>query len=629
MSAEKMEFKAELKQVMEIIVHSLYSHKEIFLRELISNAADAIGKIRFDALTDAELAEGDTDFQIKIIPDAAAKTLTISDNGCGMSRETLINDLGTIARSGTKAFLEKMKQAKSENVDLIGQFGVGFYSAFMVADKVEVVTRAPRQTAATKWTSAGEDSFTVEAAERDQRGTTIVLHLRDDESEFAETWRLRSLVQKFSDFIEYPVVLVTDEKKRDKDGKETDEIEHKEDIVNSRQAIWLRAKSEVKDEEYAEFYKHISHDFDAPLKTIPYAAEGAQEFKALMFVPARRPSDFFMREQRRGLQLYVNRVFIAEECDKLLPPYFSFVRGVVDSSDLPLNVSREMLQEDRQLHKIRKALVSRLFATFKEMLEKEHATYLKFWEQFGVMLKSGLMGDFENRESILDLLLYPSTRASEENKLVTLAQYVEAMPAGQEEIYYMIAENRPMVENSPYMEYFRERGYEVLIMTDPVDETVVAATPEYQGKKLKAIDRGELAAKDETPAAEKEQREKDHRDLLAFIKETLGDEIAETRLSARLKSSPLCLIGEEGQIGAQMERLLRELGQAAPERKLVLEINPDHAAIAALRSKLSADKNAATEDLRLLFDGAVIASGGKIKDPAAFLQRAAKLVAGA
>lgn len=544
-------------------------------------------------------------------------------------RETLINDLGTIARSGTKAFLEKMKQAKSENVDLIGQFGVGFYSAFMVADKVEVVTRAPRQTAATKWTSAGEDSFTVEAAERDQRGTTIVLHLRDDESEFAETWRLRSLVQKFSDFIEYPVVLVTDEKKRDKDGKETDEIEHKEDIVNSRQAIWLRAKSEVKDEEYAEFYKHISHDFDAPLKTIPYAAEGAQEFKALMFVPARRPSDFFMREQRRGLQLYVNRVFIAEECDKLLPPYFSFVRGVVDSSDLPLNVSREMLQEDRQLHKIRKALVSRLFATFKEMLEKEHATYLKFWEQFGVMLKSGLMGDFENRESILDLLLYPSTRASEENKLVTLAQYVEAMPAGQEEIYYMIAENRPMVENSPYMEYFRERGYEVLIMTDPVDETVVAATPEYQGKKLKAIDRGELAAKDETPAAEKEQREKDHRDLLAFIKETLGDEIAETRLSARLKSSPLCLIGEEGQIGAQMERLLRELGQAAPERKLVLEINPDHAAIAALRSKLSADKNAATEDLRLLFDGAVIASGGKIKDPAAFLQRAAKLVAGA
>ncbi|GHV21734.1 chaperone protein HtpG [Planctomycetales bacterium] len=629
MSAEKMEFKAELKQVMEIIVHSLYSHKEIFLRELISNAADAIGKIRFDALTDAELAEGDTDFQIKIIPDAAAKTLTISDNGCGMSRETLINDLGTIARSGTKAFLEKMKQAKSENVDLIGQFGVGFYSAFMVADKVEVVTRAPRQTAATKWTSAGEDSFTVEAAERDKRGTTIVLHLRDDESEFAETWRLRSLVQKFSDFIEYPVVLVTDEKKRDKDGKETDEIEHKEDIVNSRQAIWLRAKSEVKDEEYAEFYKHISHDFDAPLKTIPYAAEGAQEFKALMFVPARRPSDFFMREQRRGLQLYVNRVFIAEECDKLLPPYFSFVRGVVDSSDLPLNVSREMLQEDRQLHKIRKALVSRLFATFKEMLEKEHATYLKFWEQFGVMLKSGLMGDFENRESILDLLLYPSTRASEENKLVTLAQYVEAMPAGQEEIYYMIAENRPMVENSPYMEYFRERGYEVLIMTDPVDETVVAATPEYQGKKLKAIDRGELAAKDETPAAEKEQREKDHQDLLAFIKETLGDEIAETRLSARLKSSPLCLIGEEGQIGAQMERLLRELGQAAPERKLVLEINPDHAAIAALRSKLSADKNAATEDLRLLFDGAVIASGGKIKDPAAFLQRAAKLVAGA
>ena len=632
MPQEKMEFKTELKQMMSIIIHSLYSHKEIFLRELISNAADAIGKIRFDSLTDTSLSEGDSDYKIHITPDAAAGTLTISDNGIGMTREQLIENLGTIARSGTRAFLEKMQQTKQEqSVDLIGQFGVGFYSAFMVADQVEVVTRAPKQNGSVRWVSNGEDSFTVEDAAgdaaRDFRGTTIILHMREEGKEFLDAWRLRSLVKKFSDFIEYPIILHTTEKKRDKDGKETGESEKKEEILNSQQALWLRSKNDIKEEEYNEFYKHIAHDYENPLKTIHYSAEGAQEFKAVLFIPARRPMDIFMRERRKGLQLYVNRVFITEECEKLLPPYLEFVRGVVDSSDLPLNVSREMLQEDRQLVKIRKALVTRILSTLKEMLEKDYEKgYLKFWKEFGMFIKSGLSTEFESRDKLQDLLLFQSTRTTEDDKYVTLDQYVEAMPKEQEEIYYMIAENRQMVDNSPYMEYFRSKGYEVLIMTEPVDEMVVQALPEFKGKKLKAIDRGELDSKDDLPAAEKEQREKDNKDLLAFLKETLKDDVSETRLSSRLKESPLCLVGQEGQFGAQMERLMREMGQEAPKRELILEINPEHPAIVALRNMLDGDKAAAAEYIRLLYDSALLATGAKIKDPGAFLRRTADLI---
>lgn len=623
--SEKMEFKAELKQVMNIIVHSLYSHKEIFLRELISNAADAMAKIRFDSLTNTTLSENDSDYKIKIIPDAANNILTIIDNGCGMTRATLINDLGTIARSGTKAFLEKMQQAKSEqNVDLIGQFGVGFYSSFMVADKVEVHTRAPHEKIAVKWTSNGEDSFTLDDGDLATRGTKIILHLRESEKEFADAWRLRTLIKKFSDFIEYPVILVTDEKKRDKDGKETDEIEHKEEIINSQQAIWLRNKNEIKDEDYAEFYKHLSHDFQPPLKTIHYSAEGAQEFKALLFIPAQRPYDFMMREHRKGLQLYVSRVFITEECEKLLPAYLEFIRGVVDSSDLPLNVSREMLQEDRQLIKIRKALITRIYSTLKEMQEKEIANYEKFWQEFGVFLKSGLAHEFEHREKLQDLLLFASTRANNENKYLTLNQYVEAMPATQTEIYYMIAENREMVENSPYMEFFRERGFEVLIMTDPVDEMVVQTLNEFKGKKLKAIDRGELT--NDIPATEKEQREKDNKDLLGFLQTTLKDDVDEVRLSTRLQTSPCCLIGEEGQFGAQMERLMKEMGQALPKRKMILEINSENSAMKKLRDLINDNQTRATDYAKLLYDGAVVAAGGKVKDAGALLRRIAEII---
>ncbi len=651
----KMEFKAEMRQMMDIIVHSLYSHKEIFLRELISNAADAIGKIRFDALTNAALTEGDSDFKIKIIPDKDAGTLTICDNGIGMTRDEVVENLGTIARSGTRAFIDKIKQAKSEqNVDLIGQFGVGFYSGFMVADKVSVITRAPQQEGGVIWTSEGAGTFTVGDHEKTTRGTDVVLHLREDAKEYLDDWRLQAIVKKFSDFVEYPVILVTKEipadnpdapeaegeKKAEQKEAASKEPVIKEKIVNSQQAIWLRPRADIKEEEYKEFYQHISHDFGEPLKTIHYTAEGAQEFKALLFIPKKKPYDFFMRDAKKGLQLYVNRVFITEECEKLLPGYLEFIRGVVDSSDLPLNVSREMLQEDRQLVSIRKALVGKIFSTLKEMQEKELPTYLEFWEELGVILKSGLSNDYENRAKLADLFLFQSTRTEKTSekdgekkedtlgKYVTLAQYVEAMPEDQKEIYYMIAESREMVENSPYMEQFRSKGYEVLVMTDPVDELVVQALPEYKEKKLRAIDRGELEVEKETET-EKEQKQKENKDLLASIKEILGEAVSEVKLSNRLKESPACLVGREGQYGAQMERLMKEMGADTMKRQESLEINPAHPAIVALRKLHEQGGNEARlkDFVQLIYDGAVIAAGEKVKDPGALLRRCSALIA--
>ncbi len=633
MAEEKMEFKAELKQVMDIIVHSLYSHKEIFLRELISNASDAIAKIRFDSLTDTSLTEGDADWKITIVPDKDNNTITISDNGCGLTKEGLIENLGTIARSGTKAFIEKLKQAKDENtVDLIGQFGVGFYSSFMVADKVEVITRAAKEPQGIKWTSTGEDTFTIEEIEKTSRGTAIILHLKEDASEYLEVFRIRNIVKKFSDFVEYPIILCYNEEKEvEVDGEKKTEIEAKEDILNSQQAIWVRPKSEVKDEEYDEFYKLISHDYEKPLKTIHYSAEGTQEFKALLFIPQRKPFDFFMQNSRKGIQLYVNRVFITEECEKLLPNYLEFIRGVIDSSDLPLNVSREMLQEDKQLASIRKAITSKVFSTLKDMLNNEYESYLKFWEEFGVILKSGISSDYANKDKIADLILCKSTRTSandeESTDYITLEQYVEAMPEDQESIYYMIAESREMVENSPYMEQFKAKGIEVLVLTDPVDEIVVQALGSYKEKSLKAIDRGELEVEKETEA-EKELKEKENKDIIEFIKETLGEEVKEVKISNRLKESPACVVGMEGQYGAQMEKLMKEMGADVMKRETVLEINPVHPAITKLKHDLEAGSNKESigKYIRVIFDAALIAAGEKVKDPSSMLKRIADII---
>lgn len=635
MAEEKMEFKAELKQVMDIIVHSLYSHKEIFLRELLSNASDAIAKIRFDALTDTALTEGDSDFKIVVTPDKDNNTITISDNGCGLTKEGLIENLGTIARSGTKAFIEKIKQAKEENaVDLIGQFGVGFYSSFMVANKVEVITKAAKEEKGVKWVSSGEDTFSIEEVEKESRGTDIILHLREDATEYLDIYRIRSVIKKFSDFVEYPIILKYNEEKEveGEDGEKTKEIEPKEEIANSQQAIWVRPRNEITEEEYEEFYKHISHDFEGPLKTIHYSAEGTQEFKALLFLPKRKPFDFFMQNSRKGIQLYVNRVFITEECEKLLPNYLEFVRGVVDSSDLPLNVSREMLQEDRQLASIRKAITSKIFSTLKDMLNNDYENYVKFWEEFGVILKSGISSDYANKDKIADLILCKSTRTEKDDEAVdyvTLEQYVEAMPEDQKEIYYMIAESREMVENSPYMEQFKAKGYEVLVLTDPVDEIVVQGLGAYKEKTLKAIDRGELEVEKETEA-EKEQKEKDNKDIIAFIKDTLGDDIKEVRISNRLKESPACVVGLEGQYGAQMEKMMKEMGADTMKREAVLEINPEHSAIEKIRKDLEAKSN---EDvlkvyIKVIYDAALVAAGEKVKDPSSMLKSIADIISG-
>ncbi len=636
MAEEKMEFKAELKQVMDIIIHSLYSHKEIFLRELLSNASDAIAKIRFDSLTDTALTEGDTDWKIKIIPDKDNRTITISDNGCGLTKEGLIDNLGTIARSGTKAFIEKIKQAKEDKtVDLIGQFGVGFYSSFMVADKVEVITRAAKEKKGVKWTSTGEESFTIEEIDKESRGTDIILHLREDAEEYLEIFRIKTVVKKFSDFVEYPIILCYNEEKEvegENDEKKT-EIEAKEDILNSQQAIWVRSKNEITEEEYEEFYKLISHDFEGPLKTIHYSAEGTQEFKALLFIPKRKPFDFFMQNSRKGIQLYVNRVFITEECEKLLPNYLEFVRGVVDSSDLPLNVSREMLQEDRQLAGIRKAITSKIFSTLADMLKNDYENYVKFWEEFGVILKSGLSTDFQNKEKIADLILCKSTRTEKDeddaSDYITLEQYVEAMPEDQQEIYYMIAESREMVENSPYMEQFKAKGYEVLVLTDPVDEIVVQAMGTYKEKGLKAIDRGELEVEKETEA-EKELKEKENKDIIGFIKETLGEEIKEVKISNRLKESPACVVGLEGQYGAQMEKMMREMGADVMKREAILEINPDHPAIVKIREDLKNDnaKDALKLYIKVIYDAALVAAGERVKDPSSMLKSIAEIISG-
>ncbi len=615
MKSETLEFKTELKQLMEIIIHSLYSHKEIFLRELLSNASDAIDKVRFESLTNTALAEGDEDWKIRVIADKEAKTLTISDNGIGMDHEAVIENLGTIARSGTRAFIEQLKNAKAEQrPELIGQFGVGFYASFMVADKVTVVSRMAGTDKAVRWESDGQGSFSVEETQKDSRGTDITLHLKDDAEEFLDEWRIRTIVRKFSDFIEHPIMLV---KTEEKDGT----TETTEDRANSGQAIWLRPRSEIKDEEHAEFYKHISHDFEEPLKTIHFAAEGTMEFKALMYIPKKRPPYFFSEEQKHGLQLYVKRVFITDNCEKLLPPYLGFVKGVVDSSDLSLNVSREMLQQDKLLDKIRKSLVSKILAALKEMKEKSLDEYKTFFAEFGPILKSGIAQDFEHREALAELAIFSSTR-TEEDQVVTLDQYVEGMQADQEQIYYLVGESKQALKHSPYLEVFAARNEEVLFFTDPIDEIVANTLGEYKGKKLKAVDKGELP--ESINKDKKEELQKTYKGLFDFLGSSL-EPVKEVRLSTRLKDSASCLVVEEGAMGAHMERIMKEMGNDAmlPPSERILELNGEHPVVKAMQALYDKDSS----DARLvdygwiLYDQAVLAEGSKIKDPAAFAKR--------
>jgi molecular chaperone HtpG len=622
MNAETLQFKTELKQILDIIIHSLYSHKDIFLRELISNASDALDTLRFEGLTKPGLKEaGAAEFKIKLIADETQSTLTVSDNGIGMSKESIVENLGTIARSGTKAFLESLKQADvKDRPELIGQFGVGFYSAFMVADKVTVVSRyagAPAS-AGVRWESDGQGTFSVETIDKAAPGTDVILHVRADEKDFLQPWKLRALVKKYSDFVAHPIVLDVE---REDDQKNKTTVE---ETLNSRKAIWLRPKSQITQEEYNEFYKHIAHEATAPAKTIHYAAEGTIEFKALLYIPAHKPFDLLWGDSHKGLQLYIQRVFIMDDCEALLPLYLRFVKGVVDSPDLPLNVSRELLQQSAPLEKIKSNLVNKLLGTLDDMKNKEYDSYVGFYKELGVFLKEGVHQDWPNRQKLADLLLFESTK-TEPGKFTTLGQYVLAMPAEQKEIYYLIGETREQLEHSPYLESFRDKGWEVLLLTDPIDEFVTGALTEYKGNKLKAADRGALEGA--AVAAETQQA---FQPLLDYLKGRLTD-VKEVRLSGRLKESAACLVADEHAMGAHMERLMQRMGKGKelPESQRILELNPSHPAVEALRELLAKDAADARLEKygRLLYDQAVIAEGSKVKDPVGFAQRINELIA--
>jgi molecular chaperone HtpG len=618
MPAETLEFKAELKQLLHLITHSLYSDREIFLRELISNASDAINKVRFDSLANAEKLEGNTDWKIKISPNKDAATLTISDNGIGMSRQEVIDHLGTVAQSGTKAFLEAAKRAgkSGEAPGLIGQFGVGFYSAFMVADTVAVVTRGIGQPEATKWVSDGQGAFTVEPCEKASRGTDVILHLKEDAKEYLEAWRLRSLVKKFSDFIEHPFVMDVEE---EIDGKK----ETKEETLNRRKAIWLRNKAEVKSEEYEEFYKQISHDSDAPAATIHYSAEGKTEFKVLCFIPAKKPMSMDWEEPTTGLKLYVQRVLIMDRCEQLLPFYLRFVKGVVDSADLPLNVSRELLQQNPLLDVIQKSVVKNILDTLAGMKNVEFDKYLAFYKGLGPVLKEGLTRDWSNREKVADLLLFESAN-TEPGKFTTLADYVDKMPPDQKEIHYLIGDTIEQLRHSPYLEAFKARGQDVLLLADPIDEFAFPGLGEYKGKPLQAADRAETSASDADIPEEVKDR---FAGLLAACKEKLP-EVADVRLSKRLTESAACLVADAAAMSAHMERLMERFGRGEGSHKRVLELNPNNPAVEAARQlhgKNPADPRLETYT-RLLYEQAVIAEGSKVADPSAFAKRLNELI---
>lgn len=617
MPAEQLEFKAELKELLHLITHSLYSDREIFLRELISNASDAINKVKFDSLQNEEKLEGNKDWKIKIVPDEKAGTLTISDNGVGMSREQVVDLLGTVAKSGTKAFVAAAK-GKPDQPGLIGQFGVGFYSAFMVADKVTVHTRpAGRPNDGVRWESDGQGTFAVEPAEKATRGTDVTLHLKADARDFVNSWKLRTLVKKFSDFIEHPVVM---DEETEKDGQKT----VSEEVLNNRKAIWLRQPREVKEEEYAEFYKTVSHDLEPPLKTLHFAIEGSNEFKALVFVPAKKPFSFDWEEPKAGLKLYVQRVLIMDRCEELLPVYLRFVKGVVDAADLPLNVSREILQQTRQLASIKKTVVKNVLDGLAGVRNTRPEEYAKFFADFGPVLKEGLTRDVENKEKIADLCLFASAN-TEGGKTTTLAEYVEKMPAEQAGIYFLVGESADQLRNSPFMEAYRAKGYDVLLATDPIDEFALAALGEYKGKKLEQADRAETKPNTgDVP----DDVITSFEPLLGAMKHLLSD-VGDVRLTTRLTDSAAVLVADAGAMTAHMERLMRRWGEETQGPKRVLELNPNNAAVQALKTVYEKNNSDPRVEgyAKLLFDTAVVAEGSKVADPAGFAKRLSDLIA--
>lgn len=631
MSVKRRKFKTEVQQLLDLVVHSLYTHREIFLRELVSNASDAIDRARFESLSDKSILGDDHEWKIKIIPDKEAKTLTVSDNGIGMTAEELDKNIGTIANSGTRRYLEQLKQAEGTAApELIGQFGVGFYSAFMVADKVTVVTRRAGTGEAVKWVSEGTGTYTMEDVEKTSRGTDVILHLKDDMDEFLEEWRLRKIVKTYSDFVEHPVVMdVTRTEKKDDSEEEVTTVE--EQTLNSQKAIWTRPKSEVKDDEYKEFYKHVSHDFQDPLDWIHWNVEGTTEFRALIYLPAKAPFDLFMPDShKRGVQLYVKRVFITDNCEALVPGWLRFLRGVVDSSDLPLNVSRETLQEERVIRVIQKNLVKKVLDTLSTMLEKDREKYVSFWTEFGKVLKEGIHLDLANREKLQDLVLFESSK-TETGKLTSLKEYVERMPETQKEIYYITGEGRAVLEKSPLLEQFEARDLEVLFLTDPIDEWVTQSLTTYAEKPLKSIAKGDIELDEsEEVKKEKEETDKQFAELVAFLKDELKDQVKDIRMSKRLTDSACCLVSDEYDMGVQMEKIMRAMhGTDMPVAKRILELNPKHALITGLNAvvKDTGKHLKLKQYAGLLVDQARLTAGMELDDPVEFARSISRMMA--
>jgi molecular chaperone HtpG len=623
---ETLGFQAEVKQLLHLMVHSLYGNKEIFLRELISNASDACDKLRFEALADQALWEAEPNLKIEVSFDRAARTVTISDNGIGMSRDEVVEQIGTIAKSGTREFFQRLTGDQAKDANLIGQFGVGFYSSFIVADRVTLITRragmGPEH--GVRWESDGQGEFTVENITKPGRGTDVILHLREGEDELLSGQRLGAIIRKYSDHISVPILMHKEE--WDKDKSEFKTLSEQEQ-VNQASALWARPKSEITEEQYREFYKHVAHDFDPPLAWTHAKVEGKQEYTLLLYIPQRAPFDLWDRDHRHGVKLYVQRVFIMDDAEQLVPAYLRFVRGVIDSNDLPLNVSREILQESKVVEAIRAGAVKRVLSLLEDLAENDKDKYAAFWKEFGRVFKEGIGEDYGNRERVAKLCRFSSTYTDAEEHTVSLADYVARMKEGQDKIYYITADTFAAAKNSPHLEIFRKKGVEVLLLTDRVDEWVVNSLPEFEGKPLQSVAKGDLDLGQLEDEAEKKEQEKEtteFKDLTTRIQEVLGEKVKEVRITHRLTSSPACLVSDQYGMSMNLERLLKAAGQKVGTAKPILEINPHHPLVQSLRTQ--AEQARFSDWCLILFDQAVLAEGGQLEDPATFVRRLNELM---
>jgi molecular chaperone HtpG len=630
---ETLGFQSEAKQLLQLMIHSLYSNKEIFLRELVSNASDAIDKLRFESLSDADLLGGDVNLGVRVDLDEDAGTITISDNGIGMTRDEAIANLGTIAKSGTAQFLDALTGDQQKDAQLIGQFGVGFYSSFIVADKVVVETRSARsaESEGVRWISIGEADFEIETIERAARGTSVTLYLKADEKDFADSWRVKSVIKKYADHISVPVEMLKEEMPVADAGEEGEEkeveVQVEYEAVNSAQALWTRSRSEISDEEYQEFYKYVSHDFQDALTWSHNKVEGKLDYTSLIYVPSKAPFDMWQREAPRGLKLYVQRVFIMDEAEQFLPLYLRFIKGVVDSNDLSLNVSREILQKDPAIDSMRTALTKRALDSLEKLAKKDAATYQSFWEEFGQVLKEGPAEDFANKEKISKLLRFTSTTSDSEVQNQSLTDYISRMKEGQDKIYFVAAENYHTAKNSPHLEVFRKKDIEVLVLTDRIDEWLMNQLVEFDGKQFQDVTKGSLDLgdlDDEEAKEEQEKVEKEFKSLLDKIKEALEDRVEEVRITHRLTDSPACLVVNDDEMGMQMRRILESAGQEVPETKRIFEINPEHPLVNKLNDEQDMDR---FKDLSLvIFEQAMLAEGSSLDEPASYVQRLNKLL---